>query len=76
MEELRHKIDTPIENLFLTCGHNMLEKMPPGSLNISRSFQEKEKQVGDLVKSTIEETKEYLRSEKNEAKKKVWKPIL
>ena len=73
-EELRHALDTPIENLFLTCGHNAMEKVPPGALNIRRTIQPKEKQVGDLVKNTIEETKEYLRTEKAEAGKKTWKP--
>lgn len=72
VEEIQHAMSA--ENIELSCGHSTFEKLPPGSLNFARDIKPKEKEVGDLVKSTIEDTKEYLRSEKAEAGKRIWKP--
>lgn len=72
--EVTHMMSDTPEGCFLPACDGALERLPPGSLNFARTIQPKEAEAGDLVKSTIEETKEYLRNEKVEAGKRIWKP--
>lgn len=75
IEEIKHGIDDNPVNL--SCGHDSFVKIPQAMINIPRLNKEDvssgNKKVGDLVKNTIEETKEFLRSEKLESRKKLWK---
>lgn len=71
IEELKHSIGEIME--VLSCGHDKIEKIPTNSINVMKQRKEGlDKKVGDLVKETIESTKEEIRKEKQDASKRMW----